>query len=39
VLARRLIEAGVPLVTVNWHDDWMNFWEAEQALHASRCAA
>src|SRR5262245_19501332 len=23
VLARRLIEAGVPLVTVNWHDDRM----------------
>jgi hypothetical protein len=27
LLARRLIEAGVPLVTVNWHDDNMNFWD------------
>lgn len=27
LLARRLIEAGVPLVTVNWHDDHMNFWD------------
>ena len=27
LLARRLIESGVPLVTVNWHDDHMNFWD------------
>ena len=27
LLARRLIEAGVPLVTVNWHDDHSNFWD------------
>ena len=27
MLARRLIEAGVPLVTVNWHDDHQNFWD------------
>ncbi len=27
LLARRLIEAGVPLVSVNWHDDNMNFWD------------
>ena len=27
LLARRLIEAGVPLVTVNWHDDHQNFWD------------
>ncbi len=27
LLARRLIEAGVPLVTVNWHDDHLNFWD------------
>lgn len=27
LLARRLIEAGVPLVTVNWHNDGMNFWD------------
>ena len=27
MLARRLIEAGVPLVTVNWHDDHSNFWD------------
>jgi hypothetical protein len=27
LLARRLVEAGVRLVTVNWHDDGMNFWD------------
>ncbi len=27
VLARRLIEAGVGLVTVNWHNDGQNFWD------------
>src|SRR5262245_61024881 len=27
LLARRLIEAGVPLVTVNWHDDHRFFWD------------
>jgi hypothetical protein len=27
LLARRLIEAGVGLVTVNWHDDGQNFWD------------
>lgn len=27
LLARRLAEAGVPLVTVNWHDDGQNFWD------------
>ena len=27
LLARRLVEAGVPLVTVNWHDDRSNFWD------------
>ena len=27
LLARRLVEAGVGLVTVNWHDDGMNFWD------------
>ncbi|MDE2506210.1 MAG: DUF1501 domain-containing protein, partial [Planctomycetota bacterium] len=27
MLARRLVEAGVGLVTVNWHDDGMNFWD------------
>jgi len=27
VLARRLVEAGVRLVTVNWHDDGQNFWD------------
>ncbi len=27
LLARRLVEAGVPLVTVNWHDDHQNFWD------------
>jgi len=27
LMARRLVEAGVPLVTVNWHDDGSNFWD------------
>ncbi|QDV32307.1 DUF1501 domain-containing protein [Tautonia plasticadhaerens] len=27
LMARRLVEAGVPLVTVNWHDDGINFWD------------
>jgi len=27
LLARRLIESGVSLVTVNWHDDGQNFWD------------
>jgi hypothetical protein len=27
LMARRLIEAGVELVTVNWHDDHQNFWD------------
>jgi hypothetical protein len=27
LLARRLVEAGVGLVTVNWHDDHENFWD------------
>jgi hypothetical protein len=27
LLARRLVEAGVGLVTVNWHDDHVNFWD------------
>lgn len=27
MLARRLVEAGVGLVTVNWHDDHRNFWD------------
>lgn len=27
LLARRLVEAGVPLVTVNWHNDGQNFWD------------
>ncbi|MEO6810019.1 MAG: DUF1501 domain-containing protein, partial [Isosphaeraceae bacterium] len=27
LMARRLIEAGVHLVTVNWHDDHQNFWD------------
>ena len=26
LLARRLVEAGVRLVTVNLHDDHINFW-------------
>ncbi len=27
LLARRLVEAGVELVTVNWHNDGQNFWD------------
>jgi hypothetical protein len=27
LLGRRLIEAGVPLVTVNWPNDGQNFWD------------
>jgi len=27
LLARRLIETGVPMVTVNWHDDGQAFWD------------
>jgi hypothetical protein len=31
LLARRLVEAGVALVTVNWHDDRRNFWDTHAA--------
>jgi hypothetical protein len=27
LMARRLIEHGVPLVSVNWHNDGKNFWD------------
>ena len=27
LLARRLVEHGVPLVSVNWHNDGRNFWD------------
>lgn len=27
LLARRLVQHGVPLVSVNWHDDGQNFWD------------
>lgn len=27
LLARRLVEHGVPLVAVNWHNDGKNFWD------------
>lgn len=27
LLARRLVERGVPLVSVNWHNDGQNFWD------------
>ncbi len=27
LLARRLVEAGVSLVTANWHNDGRNFWD------------
>lgn len=27
LMARRLVEAGVELVTVNWHNDGANFWD------------
>ena len=26
LMARRLVEHGVPLVSVNWHNDGRNFW-------------
>jgi uncharacterized protein (DUF1501 family) len=31
LLARRLVEAGVPLVCVNWHNDGKNFWDTHGA--------
>lgn len=31
LLARRLIEHGVPLVTINWHNDGHNFWDTHGA--------
>lgn len=27
LLARRLVEKGVPVVNVNWHNDGQNFWD------------
>ncbi len=27
LLARRLVEHGVPMVTINWHNDGRNFWD------------
>lgn len=27
LMARRLVEFGVPLVSVNWHNDGRNFWD------------
>jgi hypothetical protein len=30
LLARRLIEAGVRLVCVNWHQDGQNFWDTHE---------
>lgn len=27
LLARRLVEQGVPIVTINWHNDGRNFWD------------
>lgn len=27
LMARRLVEHGVPLVSVNWHNDGKNFWD------------
>jgi hypothetical protein len=27
LLARRLVESGIGLVTANWHDDGQNFWD------------
>jgi hypothetical protein len=38
-MARRLVEAGVRLITVNWHDDGRNFWEVQTPFSASRLAA
>jgi len=26
-MARRLVEQGVPLISVNWHNDGKNFWD------------
>jgi hypothetical protein len=34
LLARRLVEAGVSLVTVNWHNDGRNFWDTHAANFA-----
>ncbi len=31
LLARRLVEHGVPIVTVNWHNDGQNFWDTHGA--------
>jgi len=28
LLARRLVEHGVPIVSVNWHDDRKNYWDS-----------
>lgn len=30
-MARRLVEHGVPLVSVNWHNDGHNFWDTHGA--------
>lgn len=27
LMARRLVEHGVPLISINWHNDGMNFWD------------
>ncbi|XZE56289.1 DUF1501 domain-containing protein [Planctomycetaceae bacterium SH139] len=27
LMARRLVEHGVPLVSINWHNDGQNFWD------------
>lgn len=31
LLARRLVEQGVPLVAVHWHNDGQNFWDTHGA--------
>jgi hypothetical protein len=31
LMARRLVEQGVPLVSVNWHNDGRNFWDTHGA--------
>ncbi len=31
LMARRLIEHGVPLVSINWHNDGHNFWDTHGA--------
>jgi len=31
LLARRLVEHGVPLVSINWHNDGRNFWDTHGA--------